>query len=92
LGWSAKDISEAIAELNDDGRLPNRPSSEPPDEALPKLEADGHNQFRRAEEVSGALADFNRLAADEIQGRWVRGALGRYKAGRRWPWKVAPYA
>jgi hypothetical protein len=92
LGWSAKVILEAVAELDDDGRFCDTPSAESSDAELPKLEVDGHNLFQRAQEVSDALADFNRLAADEIQGRRVRGLLGRYRAGRRWPWKLAPYA
>lgn len=91
LGWSAKVSLEAMAELDDDGRLPDKPSAEdPPDEELPNLEANGDSLFRRAQEVSETLADFNRLAADEIQGHMVRGLFGRYQVGQRWPWKVRP--
>jgi hypothetical protein len=90
LGWSAKVPLEAMAELDDDGRFRDKPSAEPSDAELPKLEADGHNLFQRTQEVSDALADFNRLAADEIQGRRVRGLLAHYRAGRRWPWRLLP--
>jgi hypothetical protein len=91
LQWPVQPVLKAIAELDEDGRLTDTPSTdEASDDELPHLEMDGQNLFKLAGEAAKALGDFNRLAADEIQGRSVRGLFGRLQAWRHLPWKVAP--
>jgi hypothetical protein len=69
LGWSALDTLEAIAELDDDGELPVRPSAQKPP---------GEELSRRARNVSEALSHFNQVAANEIQDRRLRRRLERH--------------
>jgi hypothetical protein len=91
LHWSVKTVLKAIAELDEDGKLMDPPSTKKSsDDELPKLEADGQNLFKRAQEASEALHDFNRLAADGIQGRGVRSLFGHIETWHRRPWKTVP--
>lgn len=47
LGWSAKDILEAMANWMTTASSATSHLAEPSDDELPRLEADGHNLFRR---------------------------------------------
>jgi hypothetical protein len=62
LGWSALDIIEAVGELDDDGKLPDRAADE---------ESPVDELSRRVQSVSEALNHFDRMAANEIQDRRV---------------------
>lgn len=63
LSWSALAIIEAVGELDDDGKLPDKPADEEP----PVNELS-----RRVQSASEALNHFDRMAANEIQDRRLR--------------------
>ena len=73
LSWSALAIIEAVGELDDDGKLPDKSAGEePPVEEL----------SRRVHSASEALNHFDRMAADEIQDRRLRRLPGRLTGNR----------
>jgi hypothetical protein len=73
LSWSALAIIEAVGELDDDGKLPDKsPGEEPPVEEL----------SRRVHSASEALNHFDRMAANEVQDRRPRRLTGNRGRGR----------